>query len=209
MVLPAPFSPTIATTEPAGSVQRHIVEHDARCAGIGERHVFEADAVGAMRRARADRRQRRPTRRSPPARPGGANRPSRMPRRKPISPTVAPMYAESREPAASTSSTWRRRSARGPSDDEHDRADVGAPEDRPGQRVPDGAEPHRAAATGPYQRSQASRRSTTRRSPMPVTRTSLPGGAVVATVNRWRARRLACAPRSCACRSTAGPPRRA
>jgi len=30
---------------------------------------------------------------------------SQMPRRKPISPTVAPMYAESREPAASTSST--------------------------------------------------------------------------------------------------------
>jgi hypothetical protein len=30
---------------------------------------------------------------------------SQMPRRKPISPTVAPMYADSREPAASTSST--------------------------------------------------------------------------------------------------------
>ena len=39
---------------------------------------------------------------------------------------------------------------------------------------------------------------------MPVTRTSLPGGAVVAVVNRWRARRLVCAARSCAARSTAG-----
>ena len=39
---------------------------------------------------------------------------------------------------------------------------------------------------------------------MPVIRTSLAGGAVVASVNRWRARRLDCAPRSCATRSTAG-----
>ena len=39
---------------------------------------------------------------------------------------------------------------------------------------------------------------------MPVTRTSLPGGAVVAMVKRWRARRLDCAARSCAARSTAG-----
>ena len=43
---------------------------------------------------------------------------------------------------------------------------------------------------------------------MPVTRTSLPGGAVVAIVKRWRASRLACAPRSCAARSTRRPPRR-
>ena len=43
-----------------------------------------------------------------------------------------------------------------------------------------------------------------RRSPMPVTRTSLPGAAVVATSNRWRARRVREAPRSYACRSTAG-----
>ena len=39
---------------------------------------------------------------------------------------------------------------------------------------------------------------------MPVTRTSLPGGAVVATVKRCRASRLACAARSCATRSTVG-----
>ena len=39
---------------------------------------------------------------------------------------------------------------------------------------------------------------------MPVTRTSLPGGAVVAMVNRWRASRFAGAPRSSALRSTPG-----
>ncbi len=39
---------------------------------------------------------------------------------------------------------------------------------------------------------------------MQVTRTSLPGGAVVATSKRWRERRLAHAPRSSALRSTSG-----
>ena len=39
---------------------------------------------------------------------------------------------------------------------------------------------------------------------MPVTRTSLPGGAVVAVVNRCEARRFDGAPRSSARRSTAG-----
>ena len=39
---------------------------------------------------------------------------------------------------------------------------------------------------------------------MPVTRTSLPGGAVVAVWYRWRASRLDWAPRSWAARSTAG-----
>ena len=39
---------------------------------------------------------------------------------------------------------------------------------------------------------------------MPVTRTSFPGAAVVAVVNRCRARRFAWPARSCAARSTAG-----
>ena len=69
----------------------------------------------------------------------------------------------------------------------------------PGRRSPTPARattpsPSRAAATGPYQRSHAARRSVTRRSPMPVTRTSFPGGAVVAMVNRCRASRLALRP---------------
>ena len=58
------------------------------------------------------------------------------------------------------------------------------------------ADPHRAAETGPYHRSHASRRCAIRRSPMPVTRTSLPGVAVVAVVKRCRASRPAGAPRS-------------
>src|SRR5437867_798423 len=62
----------------------------------------------------------------------------------------------------------------------------------------------RVRATGPYQRSQAARRCATRRAPIPVTRTSLPGGAVVATSTRCRARRLADAPRSSTARSTPG-----
>ena len=48
----------------------------------------------------------------------------------------------------------------------------------------------------------------TRRSPMPVTRTSLPGGAVVAVANRCRASRFAGAPRSCGGALHARPPRR-
>ena len=39
---------------------------------------------------------------------------------------------------------------------------------------------------------------------MRVTRTSLPGGAVVAVSKRWRARRFAAAPSSSAARSTPG-----
>src|SRR5436190_786147 len=66
------------------------------------------------------------------------------------------------------------------------------------------AEPQRATDTPVYQRSQALRRSVARREPMPVTLTSLPGAAVVAVANKWRASRLAEAPRSCATRSTAG-----
>ena len=87
---------------------------------------------------------------------------------------------------------------------EHDRADVGGAEDRPGQRVPGGARPaggrHRPVPAlpglAPLLRPGAA--------PMPVTRTSLPGGAVVAVVKRCRASRLAGAPRSSAARSTPG-----
>src|SRR5439155_25707895 len=66
------------------------------------------------------------------------------------------------------------------------------------------ADVHRTGETARYQRSQASRRCAIRRSAMPVTRTSLPGGAVVASVNRCRASRWDCAPRSLAFRSTVG-----
>ena len=62
----------------------------------------------------------------------------------------------------------------------------------------------RAAPTGAYHRSHAARRCVTSRGPMPITRTSLPGAAVVARSNRCRASRLDDAPRSSAARSTPG-----
>ena len=62
----------------------------------------------------------------------------------------------------------------------------------------------RARETGRYQRSHAVRRSRTRAGPIPVTRTSLPGPAVVAVVNRWTASRWWTAARSSASRSAAG-----
>ena len=61
-----------------------------------------------------------------------------------------------------------------------------------------------AAATGPYQRSHAARRSRTSQSPVPVTLTSLPGGADVPRTNRWRPRRVFETTDSSTARSTAG-----
>ena len=63
---------------------------------------------------------------------------------------------------------------------------------------------HRARATGPYHRSHALRRRSISQRPILVSRTSLPGDAVVAMSNRCRASRFDDAPRSSACRSTAG-----
>src|SRR5213592_272715 len=125
-----------------------------------------------------------------------------MPRRNPISPTVPPMYAERREPAASTSSTSPGGAAS--TDATNTTAPTYAAPKIAHASVCHTALRRRARATGPYQRSHAARRCVTRRAPMRVTRTSLPGGAVVATSNRCRARRLADAPRSSATRSTPG-----
>ena len=47
VVLPAPFSPTMATTAPAGSVSDTSSSTTRDGARVGERHVIEADAVGA------------------------------------------------------------------------------------------------------------------------------------------------------------------
>src|SRR5450432_3062977 len=66
------------------------------------------------------------------------------------------------------------------------------------------AEPALARATGPYHKSHAALRCQTSCGPIPVTRTSFPGGAVVATVKRCRESRLLCNPRSCAFFSTSG-----
>src|SRR5580658_1952112 len=112
------------------------------------------------------------------------------------------MYAERRAPAASTSSTWLAGAPR--PYETNTTAPTYAHPNMAHASVYHKADPHRVAATGPYQRSHAARRWAIRRSPMPVTRTSFPGGAVVAMVNRWRASRLDCAPRSCADLSDSG-----
>ena len=91
-----------------------------------------------------------------------------MPRRKPSSPTAAPTYCDSRLPAASTSSTVAGDGVE-PGGHEHDRADVGAAEDRPGERVPQRGDQPGAPRPGGTTASQASRRSSLERaSPMPV-----------------------------------------
>ena len=125
-----------------------------------------------------------------------------MPRRNPISPTVPPMYAERRAPAASTSSTSPGGAA------STDATNATAPT-YAAPKIAHASACHRALrlralATGPYQRSHAARRCATSRAPMRVTRTSLPGAPVVARSNRCRARRLAAAPRSSTTRSTPG-----
>src|SRR6185295_1541411 len=112
------------------------------------------------------------------------------------------MYEDSRDPAASTSRT-------SPADDPlrdetKTTAATYAPPKTAQPSVCHAADVQRTGDTMRYQRSQASRRCAINRSPMPVTRTSLPGGAVVAVVNRCRASRLLCAPRSWADLSTAG-----
>src|SRR5437667_3549667 len=112
------------------------------------------------------------------------------------------MYADNLAPAASASSTSPA-DALSP-DDTNTMAPTYAAPNTVHAAVCHTAEPQRAFAIGPYQRSQARRRSLMRRSPMPVTRTSLPGVAVVAMSNRWRASRPDGAPRSYALRSTAG-----
>ena len=113
------------------------------------------------------------------------------------------MYADRREPAASTSSTSPRRRARARRH-EDDRADVGAAEDRPGERVPRGRAPargrDRAVPLLPGL-ARAGRRGARRcraRAPLCPAPPWWP----------WRTddapRRADCAPRSCATRSTAG-----
>ena len=66
------------------------------------------------------------------------------------------------------------------------------------------AETRRVRATGPYHCSHAARRSSRSRGAMPVTRTSLAGGAVVAVWNRCSASRRFGAPASSTSRSTPG-----
>ncbi len=112
------------------------------------------------------------------------------------------MYDDSRDPAASTSSTCPGE-AFSPVETSTIAPMYPAPNTDQAS-VFHTALPVRTVASGPYQLSHAARRSATSRGPMPVTRTSLPGAAVVAVRNRCRASRARGATLSSTARSTAG-----
>ena len=192
MVLPAPFSPTSATTEPGCDREVDVVEHQLVGARIRERHVLEADAAAESSRAPACRRPRACAPRSPRARPGAARRRARCRagsrsrrRSRRCSATAA---CRRPAPAAHRPATRAGRSAT-----KTTAADVRAAEDRPAERVPGGGPPARGRdrpvpalpGLAPRRRADAARRASTR--------TSLPGGAVVP-------RRTGAAPGGCAAR---------
>src|SRR5262245_8767920 len=112
------------------------------------------------------------------------------------------MYAESREPAASTSSTLPA-GASSPDETNTIAPTYAAPKNAQAS-VCHIAEGQATAAIGRCTKYNASGRSDTSDGPSPGTRTSLPGGAVVASVNRCRARRFGCADFSITTRSTPG-----
>ena len=160
--------------------QRHIVEHQPRRARVGERHVVETDAVAQSIRHRTIGRRRSATPRSPRATRDDASRPSRSRagsrsrrRWRRCTPTAA-------SPAASTSSTSP--GGRPARDETKTIAPTYAPPKTAqasvchSRRCP-ARRRHGSDTSAPRPR----RRCATRRSPMPVTRTSLPGGAVVAS----------------------------
>ena len=120
VVLPAPFSPTMATTAPAGKDSGHILQHHPGRTRVGEGDMLQAHSLVQCLRAPADRPARPPRRRSLPATPGAASRPSRIragsrfrPRwrqciRTAARPRPAPAAPSWRAPAR----TWRRRPPR-------------------------------------------------------------------------------------------------
>ena len=126
-------------------------------AGIGERHVLEADAVAQPRPARA-RSACGDERRGVVLEPG---QPARA---------VHPDAAQEADLADGRADVRRQPRAGGeheqhvarrrvePDGDEHDRADVRRRRRPPTPACATRAEPQRAAATGPYQRSHAARR---------------------------------------------------
>ena len=164
--------------------------------------MLQPDAAGKPRRYRLRRRWPRATPRSPPARPTAWSRRarcragsrSRRPWPRCTRTAVRPRRGRAaRRRAASRARTPRRRP--------HPRRRPRRPPTRPRATPRSTSVP---TETSRYQRSHASRLWVMSRSPMPVTRTSLPGGAVVAVKKRCFAKRSAGAPRSWALRSTPG-----
>ena len=185
----------------AGAVLPDERHHRARRAGRGRRRRARGGRCRDRRtrrprggcppagaRARAGRPRPRARPRSPRARRGAGSRrarcragsrsrpPSRRCRRRAARPRRG---RAARPPPARGARTTRRRS--------RPRRRRRRPPRRARAR---GRSPSGRPPPGPYQRSHASRRSRTSRGPIPVTRTSLPGGAVVAVTKRCRASRL-------------------
>ena len=208
VVLPAPFSPTMATTAPAGSVERHVVEHEPRrCRGRrttrARSRMPSRSRAGTGLIGRGDERR------------GVVLEPGQPPR------AVQPDAAQEADLADRRADVRRQPRARR----EHEqhvaggRVEARRRRTRPRRRTrrrrsptpacARRAEPQRAAATGPYQRSHAARRSVDQ----PLADA---GDAHLLAGRRGRREReqvagqpvATGAPRSCAARSTAGPPRR-
>ena len=170
-------------------LERDVLEHQPLGAGIGERHVLQADArarncAGHGHVGLGDERR------------GVVLEPGQPPR------AVHPDAAQEAN-LADRGADVCRQSGAGRQHQQHARG--GAPARRrrrpPRQRTPRRRSPRPACARPrEAQRARAigavpvlPRRTAPAisRSPMPVTRTSLPGGAVVASMNRWRASRFA------------------
>ena len=186
-------------------VEVDVVEHQPLGARVGERHVVEADAVVRAGRAPAGRR-------SATSDGGVVLEPGQAPG------AVEPDAAQEadladgradvgRQPRARRRAPAARRPAAAsrPDGHEHDGADVGQRRTPPTPACATARCAQRAARDRAVPRAPTPRGArATSAAPMPVTRTSLPGGAVVAVTNRWRARRSGWRPRSSAARSTPG-----
>ena len=198
VVLPAPFSPTIATTAPAGS-SRFTSSSTSRSVPGYANDTWSNRTLRSMRSGAAARRPRRARRRSPRATRAAATSRARC---------RAGSRARRPPPRRTATAGCRRRAraARRPpgvetARHEHDRAHVGGAEHRPRPACAQrgrGNAPRRSARTT---RSQLAALLDERRTE-PLTRTSLPAGAVVPSTNRCRARRSCGATRSSTSRST-------
>ena len=187
-----------------GQVEGHVVEHEALGARIPERHVLEVDA----------RRQagREPARSACDVGGGGVVlEPGEPPRGVEPDPAQEPDLADGR------ADVLRQAAARG-EHEEHRSPSVASSPSATNTIAPTYAAPKTVHAsvcqTALHPPRRGDRlvpllpcRAPLRRrasDPTPVTRTSLPGGAVVPSTNRCRASRLCGAPRSSAARSMPG-----
>jgi len=179
VVLPAPFPRRWRRPRPLATSKRH---HQAPRVTCRDTRTTDArvGCRGAIRWVPEDRRRPPQTRRSPRATRAASNRPSRIRAGIQSHQRLHPIYADRRTCSEHQHHPrWRRTE---PDDTNTTRRHTPS-RTSPCQRVPQGRAPP-PAATGLYQRSHAARRSRNKALSMPVTRTSFPGAAVVAMVNK-------------------------